>query len=111
MMKAKTIMVDCVTMSSLRLFTWSAITPPMSANSRMGNDAAKPTTSQPESRVSELKHEPALGDSLHPGADIGEEVAGPKEAEVTMAQSAGEARNFNDGGFSRVSNGAVGESV
>src|SRR5947209_1025410 len=31
-------------MSSLRLFTWSAITPPMSAKSRMGNEAAKPTT-------------------------------------------------------------------
>src|SRR6478752_2774883 len=95
MMKAKTIMADCVTMSSLRLLTWSAMTPPMSAKSRIG----------------ELQHQPALGDVLHPGADVGEEIAGPEEAEVTMAESASKARNLNDGGFSRVSNSAVSQAI
>ncbi len=100
MVKAKVIMADCVTMSSLRLLTWSAITPPMRANSRMGIDAAEADHAQPECGVGELQHEPALGDVLHPGADVGEEVAGPEEAEVTMAQGAGDARNLDDGGFS-----------
>src|SRR5205807_4804750 len=44
MMKAKIIMADWVAMSSLRLFMWSAITPPMRAKNRIGIDAANPTT-------------------------------------------------------------------
>ncbi len=103
MMKAKIIMADCVTMSILRLFTWSAITPPMSANSRMGNRRGKAHHAQPECGVGELQHQPALGDVLHPGANVGEEVAGPEEPEVAVAQGAGKARNFNDGGFGGVS--------
>ena len=51
-----------------------------------------------------MQYQPALGDILHPGADVGEKVAGPEETEVAMAQGAGEARNLNDGGRSRVSN-------
>src|SRR6476646_9332715 len=44
MAKANVISADCVIMSSLRLLTWSAITPPMSAKARIGMDEAKPTT-------------------------------------------------------------------
>src|SRR5580765_2531555 len=78
-----------------------------------GNGRAEADHAQPESGVGELKHEPALGDVLHPGADVGEEVTGPEETEVTMAQGAGDARdfnagNFNDRGFSSVSYCALG---
>ena len=76
-----------------------------------GKRCSETDHAQPESRISGLKHEPSLGNRLHPGADVGKEVAGPEEAEVSMSQSAGKARNFNDSRFSRVSYGAMGESV
>ena len=81
---------------------------------------------QPECGVGELQHQPALGDVLHPGADVGEEVAGPEEAEVAMAQGAGDAWNLKERGLvgigrggigldsigdGAVSNGAVGQAV
>ena len=42
--KARIIMADCVTSSSLRLSTRSAITPPKSVKRRNGMEPAKPTT-------------------------------------------------------------------
>src|ERR1700694_623103 len=44
MMKANTIMADCVIISSLRLSMLSAITPPIRAKNRIGIEDAKPTT-------------------------------------------------------------------
>ena len=41
---ASNIMADCVTSSSFRLFTRSAITPPKSVNKRNGIEPANPTT-------------------------------------------------------------------
>src|SRR5262249_22041798 len=64
------------------------------------NRRAETDQAQPESRVGQLEHEPSLGDVLHPGADVGKEVAGPEEPEVAVAERAGE-RNPNDRGFGR----------
>jgi len=44
---------------------------------------------------------------LHPGADVRKKVAGPEEAEVTVAQGASQARQRDGGGIGRVSNGGV----
>src|ERR1043166_9080331 len=104
MMKAKIIMADCVTISSLRLLTWSAITPPMSANSRMGMDAQNPTmpsqnaelvscsTSQPWAMfcIQVPMLERKLPVQKRRKSDVGKKVAGPEEAEVAMAQGAGQ---------------------
>src|SRR5579859_7724540 len=81
-----------------------------------GKRCGKADYAKPESGVGKLKHQPALGDVLHPGADVGEEIASPEEPEIAMAKSAGEARNLNDGGCSRVSysrvcNGPEGHAI
>jgi hypothetical protein len=52
------------------------------------NGSGKADDAEPEGRIGEGEHEPALGYVLHPCADVGEEVAGPEEAEAGMAQGA-----------------------
>ena len=70
----------------------------------VGNDSAKereeqerdrsgePDNAQPEGGVGEGENQPALGHVLHPGADVGEEIAAPEEAEIGVAQGADDLR-------------------
>ena len=53
---------------------------------------AEADNAQPEGGVGQRKHQPALGHVLHPGADVGEEVAAPEEAEVGIAKGADDLR-------------------
>src|SRR6185437_1925918 len=76
-----------------------------------GKRCGKANHAKPESGVGKLQHQPALGNVLHPCADVGEEVAGPEETEVAVAQGAGKARNLNDCGFSCVSNSAASKTI
>ena len=55
---------------------------------RNGNGAGKADHAQPEGGAGERENQPALGHVLHPGADVGEKVAAPEEAEVGVAQGA-----------------------
>jgi hypothetical protein len=90
-------MMVWVTISSRRLSARSAMTPPKSVKTRNGMEPAKP------------QDEPSLGYVLHPGADVGEEVAAPEEPEVRIAQRLNHARHARglsdcgaksfDGGF------------
>ena len=69
------------------MLTRSAMTPPKSVKKQKRNGPAKADHAEPEGGViAEGEHQPALGDVLHPGADVGEEVAAPEEAEVGIAQ-------------------------
>src|ERR1019366_9096475 len=60
-----------------------------------GNGAGEAYHAQPEGGVGEHKHQPSLSHVLHPGTDVGEEVAAPEDAEVGVAQGT------NDGGKMR----------
>jgi hypothetical protein len=84
---ASSIMVVCVASSRLRLLTRSAMTPPKEGEEQKRNGAAEADNAEPESGVvGEREDEPALGHILHPGADVGEKIAAPEEAEVGIAE-------------------------
>ena len=57
-----------------------------------GEGAGEGDDAEPEGGVGEGEDEPAEGDVLHPGADVGSEVAGPEEAEVGVAEGADDGR-------------------
>src|SRR5262249_59078973 len=42
--------------------------------------------SEPERRVRQLEHEPGLADTLHPGADQRDELAGDEQPEVAVGE-------------------------
>jgi hypothetical protein len=50
---------------------------------------------EPERGVGERDHQPALGDILHPGADVRGEVPCPEEAEIWVAQGADDLRQLS----------------
>ena len=87
MMKAKVIMADIRHHEQLALIYVVSNYAADESKEQDRKRRGKADHAEPESRVGKLQHQPALGDVLHPGADVREEVAGPEEPEVAMARA------------------------